>query len=104
MAVEHFMKEYYRTVMELSRLNEMLLQLFQEALLYADDDTPPGPVSSAGDGSATRDVPRAFSPKAFWPAGRTGAGFDDPAWDASSDFVTFDEMLEVVGADESDQS
>ncbi len=34
LAVEQFMKRYYRTIMELSRLNEMLLQLFQEALIY----------------------------------------------------------------------
>ncbi len=34
--IEHFMKMYYRTVMELSRLNEMLLQLFEEAILLAD--------------------------------------------------------------------
>jgi [protein-PII] uridylyltransferase len=33
LAVEQFMQKYYRTVMELSRLNEMLLQLFQEAIL-----------------------------------------------------------------------
>lgn len=41
LAVEQFMQRYYRTVMELSRLNEMLLQHFQEAILYADDDTVP---------------------------------------------------------------
>jgi hypothetical protein len=68
------------------------------------DDSTPGPVSSIGTSSPTKDVPRAFSTKGFWPAGRTGAGFDDPAWDDSSDFVTFEEMLEVVGADGSDQS
>lgn len=34
-AVEQFMKSYYRTVRELNRLNEMLLQHFQEAILYA---------------------------------------------------------------------
>ena len=33
LAVEQFMKRYYRTVKELSRLNEILLQHFQEALL-----------------------------------------------------------------------
>ena len=33
LAVEQLMQRYYRTVMDLSRLNEMLLQLFQEAIL-----------------------------------------------------------------------
>lgn len=33
LAVEQFMQLYYRTVMRLERLNESLLQLFQEALL-----------------------------------------------------------------------
>ena len=33
--VEQFMKMYYQTVRELSRLNEMLLQHFQEAIIYA---------------------------------------------------------------------
>lgn len=32
--VEQFMKMYYRTIKELSRLNEMLLQHFQEAIIY----------------------------------------------------------------------
>ncbi len=33
LAIEQFMQHYYRTVMELERLNEMLLQLFQEEIL-----------------------------------------------------------------------
>jgi [protein-PII] uridylyltransferase len=37
LAVELFMKDFYREVMELNRLNEMLLQLFQEEILLADD-------------------------------------------------------------------
>ena len=41
LAVEQFMKDYYRTVFELNRLNDMLLQLFQEAILYADDPGEP---------------------------------------------------------------
>ncbi len=41
LAVEQFMKQYYITVMELSRLNEMLLQLFKEEILYADDSAEP---------------------------------------------------------------
>ena len=33
--VEQFMRRYYRTVKEVSRLNEMLLQHFQEEIIYA---------------------------------------------------------------------
>jgi len=39
LAVEQLMQRYYRTVMELSRINEMLLQLFEEAILL-DRDAP----------------------------------------------------------------
>ncbi len=45
LAVEQFMKQYYRTVMELSRLNEMLLQLFEEAILYAANPGEPTPIN-----------------------------------------------------------
>lgn len=44
LAVEAFMKHYYRTVMELNRLNEMLLQLFDEAIL-GDAGAAPVPVN-----------------------------------------------------------
>ncbi|MEW8508786.1 MAG: [protein-PII] uridylyltransferase [Candidatus Thiodiazotropha sp.] len=37
MAVECFMRDYYRTVMELKRLNEMLLQHFQEDILFKNE-------------------------------------------------------------------
>ena len=46
MAVEQFMQQYYRTVMELDRLNEMLLQHFQEAILYAQEPVTPVPLNS----------------------------------------------------------
>jgi len=40
LAVEQMMQRYYRTVMELSRINEMLLQLFEEAILMDPDAAP----------------------------------------------------------------
>jgi [protein-PII] uridylyltransferase len=45
LAVEQFMQQYYRTVMELNRLNEMLMQLFQEAILLHDQIGPPEPIN-----------------------------------------------------------
>ena len=44
LAVEQLMQRYYRTVMDLSRLNEMLLQLFEEAILM-DPDAMPEPLN-----------------------------------------------------------
>jgi [protein-PII] uridylyltransferase len=44
LGVEQLMQRYYRTVMELSRVNEMLLQLFEEAILL-DPDSPPQPLN-----------------------------------------------------------
>lgn len=39
-AVEAFMQRYYRSVMELQRLNELLLQFFREAILESRDRHP----------------------------------------------------------------
>ncbi len=44
-AVEHFMKDFYRTVRELSRLNEILLGLLQEAILHHDREIRCAPLS-----------------------------------------------------------
>ncbi len=44
LGVEQLMQRYYRTVMDLSRLNEMLLQLFEEAILM-DPDAPAEPLN-----------------------------------------------------------
>ena len=41
LGVEAFMKQYYRAIMELSRLNEMLLQLFHENILHPGGPAEP---------------------------------------------------------------
>ncbi|MBN1379450.1 MAG: [protein-PII] uridylyltransferase [Gammaproteobacteria bacterium] len=45
LAVEQFMQHYYRTVTELQRLSEMLLQLLQEAIEHRDDTFKPEPIN-----------------------------------------------------------
>ncbi|MBL8270237.1 [protein-PII] uridylyltransferase [Steroidobacter sp.] len=45
LAVEQFMQRYYRTAMDVSLLNEMLLQLFREAIL-TDPNVAPLPVNA----------------------------------------------------------
>jgi [protein-PII] uridylyltransferase len=44
LAVEQLMQKYYRTVMDISLLNEMLLQLFREAILT--QSSPPRPINA----------------------------------------------------------
>jgi [protein-PII] uridylyltransferase len=44
LAVEQFMQRYYRTVMDVSLLNELLLQLFREAIL--SENEPPRPLNA----------------------------------------------------------
>ncbi len=43
LAVEQLMQRYYRTLMDVQLLNELLLQLFREAIL--GDDAPPKPLT-----------------------------------------------------------
>lgn len=45
LGVELFMKQYYRTLKDLGLLNEMLLQYYQETLLYKDNTTAPTPIN-----------------------------------------------------------
>ncbi len=46
LAVEQFMKDYYRAIGELGRLNEMLLELFQEVILLAGQPAEVVPINS----------------------------------------------------------
>ncbi|HYW93149.1 MAG TPA: [protein-PII] uridylyltransferase [Gammaproteobacteria bacterium] len=46
LAVEQFMQRYYRTITRLNRLNEVLLQLFRENILFPDHGEPPVPVNA----------------------------------------------------------
>jgi len=50
LAIEQLMQRYYRTVMELSRLNEMLLQLFEESILLDSA----APTTAMGQGFQAR--------------------------------------------------
>ena len=44
-AIEQFMQRYFRTIMELSRLNEMLLQLLRESIVFGNDPGPAEPIN-----------------------------------------------------------
>ncbi len=44
--IEQFMKLFYRTLLELRRLNEMLLELFEEAILHADHPVDIVPINN----------------------------------------------------------
>lgn len=46
LAVEQFMQRYYRSVKGLSCLNDVLLQLFEEAIVHPDDSTPPRSINA----------------------------------------------------------
>ena len=54
LAVEQLMQQYYRTVMRLERLNESLLQLFQEALMFPTVDGSQVPGNVPGEDPSRR--------------------------------------------------
>ena len=63
LAVEQFMQRYYRTVIQLQRLNELLLQLFQEAMVSvgsADIVQPINPRFQARNGYLEVRYPELF--------------------------------------------
>lgn len=45
LAVERFMQRYYRNIKSLSALNDILLQLFSEAILHREDRETPRPIN-----------------------------------------------------------
>src|SRR5690554_834266 len=45
MAVEHFMKDYYLTVRAVSQMNALLLQLFEETIILADEASVIEPIN-----------------------------------------------------------
>ncbi|MFT5656937.1 MAG: [protein-PII] uridylyltransferase [Gammaproteobacteria bacterium] len=45
LAIEQFMQQYYRTIMKLERLNEMLLQIFKEEILFAGTKKQATPIN-----------------------------------------------------------
>jgi len=45
LAVEKFMKQYYRAIMEVHSLNDMLLQLFREVILHGDQVSSTTPLN-----------------------------------------------------------
>jgi [protein-PII] uridylyltransferase len=63
LAVEQLMKRYYRTVMELEQLNEMLLELFQEVILHAEAPAHVVPVD--GRFQARNGFLEAIDPRVF---------------------------------------
>ena len=81
LAVEQFMQQYYRTVMELNRLNEMLLQHFREACLLGEHLSPPTPINDrfqarSGFIEVTND--QVFRRSAAGPAGGLPVARDPP--------------------------
>jgi len=46
LAVEQFMQKYYRAVLAISELNDLLLQHFEEAILQSDDELQIQPINS----------------------------------------------------------
>ena len=45
LAVEQFMQRYYRSIKALSCLNDILLQLFEEAIIHGKEDVTPKPIN-----------------------------------------------------------
>ncbi|MEW6036922.1 MAG: [protein-PII] uridylyltransferase [Pseudomonadota bacterium] len=61
--VEGFMQDYFRTVTGVERLNELLLQLFNEAVLHREEEFSPTPVNAHFQ--AVNDYLEAAHPEVF---------------------------------------
>ncbi|WP_426156089.1 [protein-PII] uridylyltransferase [Pseudomonas sp. TSRC2-2] len=45
-AVENFMQQYFRTVMSIAQLSDLIIQHFEEVILAPEDEAPPQPINS----------------------------------------------------------
>ncbi len=44
--IENFMQQYYRVVMSIAQLSELIIQHFEEVILAPEDEEPPQPINS----------------------------------------------------------
>lgn len=66
-----------------------------------DPEPDPEPRAALPRPQGTQQMPhRIHSRQGFWQAGANPAGFDDPAWKQPFPFITFDDVVEVVGKGE----
>ena len=54
--------------------------------------------------TAITNLPPAPGHPQFWQAGSNAGGFDDPTWKQTAPFATFDDVLEVAGTDDGNNS
>ncbi|MFP3519484.1 [protein-PII] uridylyltransferase, partial [Pseudomonas sp. SIMBA_077] len=45
-SIESFMQQYYRVVMSIAQLSDLIIQHFEEVILAPEDEAPPQPINA----------------------------------------------------------